>query len=119
MAALADQLGVSIRVVGNGDTITAQTPMAGTKMEAGGLLVIYAGDAVEENSVSVPDVTGMSAAAANQMLINAGLNVRITGTKNHLTGSGAKVIHQSHTAGEKVAPGTVITLVFTTEGETE
>ena len=119
VAALADQLGVSVRVIGNGDTITAQTPMAGTKMEAGGVLVIYAGDAVEENSVSVPDVTGMSAAAANQMLINAGLNVRITGTKNHLTGSGAKVVHQSHTAGEKVAPGTVITLVFTTEGETE
>ena len=119
VAALADQLGVSIRVVGKGEKITAQMPEAGTKMEAGGVLVIYAGDAVEENSVTVPDLTGKSAAAANQLLINAGLNVRITGTKHHLTGVGAKVISQSHAPGEKVAPGTVITLVFTTEGETE
>ena len=83
------------------------------------LLVIYAGDAVQQNSVSVPDLTGKSAAAANKLLIDAGLNVRITGTKHHLTGSGAKVIGQSHAPGEMVAPGTVITLVFTTEGETE
>jgi transcriptional accessory protein Tex/SPT6 len=112
-------LGVSVRVVGKGDKITAQMPAAGTKMEAGGILVIYAGDAVEEDSVTVPDLTGKSAAAANQLLIDAGLNVRITGTKHHLTGAGAKVISQSHAPGEKVAPGTVITLVFTTEGETE
>jgi stage V sporulation protein D (sporulation-specific penicillin-binding protein) len=108
-----------VRVIGSGTTITSQTPAAGTKMEAGGVLVIYAGDAVEQNSVTVPDLTGKSAAVANQLLINAGLNVRITGTKQHLTGSGAKVISQSHKAGEQVAPGTVITLVFTTEGETE
>jgi stage V sporulation protein D (sporulation-specific penicillin-binding protein) len=119
VAALADQLGVSIRVVGKGDKITAQMPEAGTKMEAGGVLVIYAGDAVQEDSVTVPNLAGKSAAAANQLLINAGLNVRITGTKHHLTGVGAKVISQSHAPGEKVAPGTVITLVFTTEGETE
>lgn len=119
VAALADQLGVSVRVVGSGTTITSQMPEAGTKMEAGGVLVIYAGDAVQQNSVSVPDLTGKSAAAANKLLIDAGLNVRITGTKHHLTGSGAKVIGQSHAPGEMVAPGTVITLVFTTEGETE
>lgn len=119
VVALADQLGVSVRVVGKGDKITAQMPAAGTKIEAGGILVIYAGDAVEEDSVTVPDLTGKSAAAANQLLIDAGLNVRITGTKHHLTGAGAKVISQSHAPGEKVAPGTVITLVFTTEGETE
>lgn len=119
VASLADQLGVSVRVIGKGDKITSQMPAAGTKMEAGGVLVIYAGDAAQEDSVTVPDLSGMSAAAANQLLINAGLNVRITGTKHHLTGVGAKVINQSHAPGTRVAPGTVITLVFTTEGETE
>jgi stage V sporulation protein D (sporulation-specific penicillin-binding protein) len=81
--------------------------------------VVYTGDAVKEDSVVVPNLVGKSAAAANQLLINSGLNIRITGTKNHLTGIGTTVISQSHAPGEKVAPGTVITLVFTTPGETE
>lgn len=116
----AELLGVSIRIVGDGDTVTSQTPAMGTKMEVkGGVLVVYTGDAVKENSVTVPNLVGKSAAAANQLLVNSGLNIRITGTKHHLTGIGTTVISQSHAPGEKVAPGTVITLVFTTPGETE
>ncbi|MBO5898133.1 MAG: PASTA domain-containing protein [Clostridia bacterium] len=52
-------------------------------------------------------------------MINAGLNIRITGTKQHLTGSTAQVVRQSPAAGETVSEGTVITLTFTTAGETE
>lgn len=116
----AELLGVSIRIVGDGDTVTSQMPAMGTKMEVkGGVLVVYTGDAVKENSVTVPNLVGKSAAAANQLLVNSGLNIRITGTKHHLTGIGTTVISQSHAPGEKVAPGTVITLVFTTPGETE
>lgn len=116
----AELLGVSLRVVGNGDVVTSQMPASGAKMEVnGGVLVVYTGDAVEENSVTVPNLVGKSAAAANQLLINSGLNIRITGTKHHLTGIGTTVVSQSHAPGEKVAPGTVITLVFTTPGETE
>ncbi len=118
--AQAELLGVSLRIIGNGDTVTSQMPESGTKMEVnGGVLVVYTGDAVKEDSVTVPNLVGKSAAAANQLLINSGLNIRITGTKHHLTGIGTTVISQSHAPGEKVAPGTVITLVFTTPGETE
>ena len=118
--AQAELLGVSLRIVGNGDKVTSQMPESGAKMEIkGGVLVVYTGDAAIENSVTVPNLVGKSAAAANQLLINSGLNIRITGTKHHLTGIGTTVISQSHAPGEKVAPGTVITLVFTTPGETE
>ncbi len=111
-------LGIELRVVGNGQMVTSQSPAAGTKMEKqNGVIVVYAGDTAQEDSVVVPDLSGKSAAAANQLLINAGLNVRITGTTSHLTGVGAKVISQSHAAGEKVAPGTVITLIFSTPAE--
>jgi stage V sporulation protein D (sporulation-specific penicillin-binding protein) len=118
--ARAEQLGVTLRVVGDGAKVTGQTPEVGTKMEAkGGVIVVYTGDAASEDSVVVPDLKGKSAAAANQLLINSGLNIRITGTTQHLTGVGATVVSQSHAAGEKVAPGTVITLIFSTPQETE
>ncbi|MBR5797368.1 MAG: PASTA domain-containing protein [Clostridia bacterium] len=118
--ARAEQLGVSIRVVGDGNKVTGQMPEVGSKMEAkGGVIVVYTGDAAGEEGVVVPNLLGKSAAAANQLLINSGLNIRITGTKNHLTGAGATVISQSHAAGETVAPGTVITLIFSTPAETE
>jgi beta-lactam-binding protein with PASTA domain len=54
----------------------------------------------------------MSAVAANQVLINAGLNIRILGTKNYLSGTGATVISQSVAAGEVVPKGTVIEVTF-------
>jgi len=118
--ARAEQLGVAIRVVGNGDKVTGQMPEVGSKMEInGGVIVVYTGDATGEEGVVVPNLVGKSAAAANQLLINSGLNIRITGTKHHLTGVGATVISQSHAAGETVAPGTVITLIFSTPAETE
>jgi beta-lactam-binding protein with PASTA domain len=75
------------------------------------------GEQTDAQHVPVPNVIGMSAAAANRVLINAGLNIRITGTKEHLTGSGAQVIVQSIAAGEMVEPGTVVTLTFATAND--
>lgn len=118
--ARATDLGVALKIVGEGAKVVRQSPAAGEKMERdGGGLIVYLGDATEESTVQVPNVMGLSAAAANRVLINAGLNIRITGTKQHLTGSTAQVVRQSHAAGETVSEGTVITLTFTTAGETE
>lgn len=119
-AAQADLLGVKLRIVGNGTKVTGQMPESGAKMERqGGVLVVYTGDATGEGGVTVPNLMGKTAAAANQLLINSGLNIRITGTKNHLSGTQAEVISQSHAPGEVVPPGTVITLIFNVPGATE
>lgn len=119
-AARAEVLGVDIRIIGEGSqvTVTKQSPAAGSKMEReGGVLVVWLGEQSDAQQVQVPNVIGMSAAAANRMLINAGLNIRITGTKAHLTGTGAQVIVQSIAAGEMVEPGTVVTLTFATAND--
>ena len=60
----------------------------------------------------VPDVTGMTAVAANRVLIDAGLNIRIEGPKNYLSGMGPRVISQSVDKGTEVPRGTVVEVNF-------
>ena len=106
--------GLSVEFVGDpAGVVIKQYPEAGTVIEkAGGRIILYTDREAKETSVVVPDVTGMKAVAANQTLINAGLNIRILGTKNYLSGTGATVISQSIPAGTEVARGTVIEVTF-------
>ena len=76
------------------------------------VITLYTGDMPEEESVTVPDLIGRGAFAANQMIVNASLNICIEGTDNYLSGGGAVVVEQSIAPGTKVSPGTVITVTF-------
>ena len=76
------------------------------------VITLYTGNAPEDLSVTVPDLVGKGAYAANQMLLNAKLNICIEGTDNYMSGAGAIVIAQSIPPGTKVSPGTVITVTF-------
>ncbi len=107
-----------LKVVVIGDengVVYKQYPEKGTVMEKnGGTLILYTdrNDPSAEEMVTVPSVVGETALAANQILINAGLNVRITGTKNYLSGTSVKVVSQSIAANERVPRGTVIEVRF-------
>ncbi len=108
---------LEVIVVGDeNDVVYKQYPEKGTVMEkSSGTLILYTGSSASEitvETVRVPDVTGMSAKAANQALINAGLNVRIQGTKNYLTGTGVTVVSQSIAEGTEVPRGTVVEVYF-------
>ena len=108
--------GLRYKVIGTGDYVTSQLPEAGTYIEeVSGTIVLYA-SSKPENTVTVPDLSGMVASTANQALINLNLNVRIEGADSYLSGTGYKVVGQSVAPGEKVAPGTVITLTFKKSG---
>lgn len=108
---------LKVIIVGDeNDVVRKQYPEKGTVMEkSSGVLILYTGTSSSEiqvENVAVPDVTGMSAKAANQLLINSGLNVRITGTKNYLSGTGATVVSQSIEKGTMVPRGTVVEVRF-------
>lgn len=104
-------LGMKCEIVGDGDTVITQMPPAGSAISKNtGKIILYTGSELPKNSVSVPSVVGKTAAAANQILVNAGLNIRIEGAQNYSSGTGAMVISQSIAEGEKVAPGTVVTI---------
>lgn len=98
--------GFKYEIVGNGDTVTAQIPRAGSSISSDtGLLILYTGDAVPSDTVTVPNFVGMNAYNANNAAINAGLNVTFRGSTN---GSSATVINQSIEAGTYVTRGTII-----------
>jgi stage V sporulation protein D (sporulation-specific penicillin-binding protein) len=108
-------LGLSVEFIGDEESnvVQAQYPLPETVIEkSSGRVVFYVGRDYEEATVTVPDVTGMSAAAANQTLIQSGLNIRILGTKNYLSGTGAIAISQSVAAGSQVPRGSVIEVTF-------
>ena len=111
--AQAEAFEYQVIVKGNGGYVTSQTPRGSSVIDrTNKIITLYTGNEVEELSVTVPDLIGKGAYAANQMLANAKLNVRIEGTDNYLSGSGAVVIEQSIPAGTKVSPGTVVTVTF-------
>ena len=108
--------GLKYKVIGSGEYVTSQLPAAGTYVEkVSGTIVLYAGSTPEQ-SVTVPDLSGMVATTANQALVNLNLNIRIEGADSYLSGTGYKVIAQSVAPGEKVAAGTVITVTFAKSG---
>ena len=106
--------GLKVEIVGDPNGIVyKQYPEKGTVVEKeSGRVVLYTERGAEPETVRVPDVTGMTAVAANQALINAGLNIRIKGTQNYLSGTGASVVSQSVEAGAEVPLGTVIEVTF-------
>ncbi|MFA5561089.1 MAG: penicillin-binding transpeptidase domain-containing protein [Eubacteriales bacterium] len=111
--------GLSYEVIGNGDIVTAQTPGAGAILDKTvGRVILYTDHAPAEY-VSVPNLLGKKAAAANQLLINCGLNIQITGALNYTLGEGACVFAQSIEAGAVVKRGTVITLTLLHTDEPE
>ena len=109
-----EKLGYSYEIIGGeSGVISAQMPASGTLVEKGSAkIVLYVGGAKPETDVIVPDLTGRTAAAANQTLINLGLNVKIEGTTHYLSGINTVVYSQSVPAGTAVAKGTVVTLDF-------
>ncbi len=111
-----EERGFTVEFVGDPEgVVIGQYPEAGTALEKSGARIILYTDreALETpQTVIVPDVTDMTALAANGTLINAGLNIRILGTKNYTSGTELRVISQSIQAGAEVARGTVVEVTF-------
>lgn len=100
-------------IKGNGSKVTAQMPESGQAIPQGGRVILYTGGAKAENSIVVPNVTGLTASEANSMIAAQNLNIKLVG--NSLTDSGVKSFAQSPAAGTKVPPGTVVTVQFRNE----
>ncbi len=109
----AELRGFQVEVVGSGSIVRAQSPAPEALVESqNARIVLYTETDVEKTTVKVPDLMGKSAVSANEMLANRGLNIRILGTNNYMSGSGAVAVAQSHAPGSEVERGTVISVTF-------
>ena len=102
-------IGFSVRTVGNGATVTDQTPVGGAIVPSNATIVLYLGAEKPDTPCTVPNVVGKSAAAANEAITNAGLIMKVTGATSSSSGN-VYAISQDTSPGTQVKAGTVITV---------
>ncbi|MBR2721432.1 MAG: PASTA domain-containing protein [Clostridia bacterium] len=106
--------GFKVRIVGDPEGVVyKQYPAPETVVEKeSATIILYTDRASEPEMITVPNLIGKSALAANQELTNQGLNIRIKGAPSYLSGTQATVVSQSVAAGTQVPKGTVIEVTF-------
>jgi len=102
-----EEKGLEYTVVGDGKKIVSQTPSGSSTIPAGGKVVLYTDGNEEKRKVTVPNFTGYTVSQANQLSLDAGLNMYINGNTTNST-----AYSQSIEAGKSVEVGTVITVSF-------
>ena len=99
----------TLRVVGSGEKVIAQTPAAGQQMRTGGVIVVYTEEGAPKETAVVPNLCNMSVSEANRTAVNADFNIRISGNAN----SGEVLSYkQSLQEGSEAEKGSVITVYF-------
>ncbi len=98
---------VQINITGDENTtlVSDQTPKSGIKLEAGSTIYLYTAENEVRVSTAVPNVKGMSAAAAGVALKAANLNIKVEGTNG-------VVISQEPSSETQQEVGTVIHVVI-------
>ena len=100
-------------VYGYGDTIVAQSPEPGVSIPSGGTVVLFTDEDSQKETVTVPNLIGVSYSEANDIATSCGLQIKVTGVS--VSNSAAVSSAQSINEGEKVKPGTVVTVNFITK----
>lgn len=112
------QAGISCKFVGEGAYITSQMPLNGAQiLKKGACVTLVLGEA-KGDLLAVPQVVGMTAAKANEILINAGFNIKVIGARDYLK-SNKTVMAQDAVAGALLPRGSVISLHFAYDESTE
>ncbi len=110
--------GFSCRTIGDGTTVTDQTPLGGAIVPNNAEIILYLGAEKSTALCIVPNVVGDSAAAANRKLTDAGLIMSVSGATGGSSAS-VRAISQSETPGAEVAAGTVVRVQFSDSSVTD
>ena len=100
---------LSYKIVGDGDTITDQTPAGGAIIPGKSTVLLYASAAKPTGKCVVPHLLGKTPSEANTAATAAGLLIRFSGTTGSESSS-IRVLSQSIDEGTEVDAGTVITV---------
>ncbi len=105
--------GFEVRIVGDetsGEKVSTQIPGAGMSIPKGSTVVLYLGNELELETGIVPDVLGMTVEQANEAIVNAGFNIKISGGAAENANAVATV--QSIGGGTEAYKGNVIEVMF-------
>ena len=108
-------LGLKAVVVGNGDEVVAQVPERGSAVRRNGKIILYTEDDYEEETVTVPNLSGMTLSQVNETLSAYDLNLKVSGGAAQREGALATV--QNYGEGAIVTKGTVIEVVFVVKSD--
>ncbi len=99
------------RVVGDGDKVISQYPIKEQNIPYGGVVILYTQADAVDNTSTVPNLTGLSISEANKRAVNAGYNIKVSGSA---LDSQVVSYRQSVEEGTKAELGTTITVYFKT-----
>ena len=100
---------LSYKIVGDGSTITDQTPAGGAIIPGKSSVILYANEKKPTDKCVVPHLIGKTPSEANTSATAAGLLIRFSGTTGSESSS-IRVLSQSIDEGTEVDAGTVITV---------
>ena len=100
-----------VKIIGDGDRVTSQIPKGGNAVSGGSQVILYLGTPAPEETVTVPDFSGMNRAEAAEAAAELGLNILVTG--NQGLSPRVTVTGQNIAPGQTVDKGCTITLEFT------
>ena len=98
---------IKYNVIGNGSVVLAQTPDKGSEITAEYSVVTLYTVKQNEEYLIVPNVVGLAPEKANEILIEAGFNIKISGIVDRHSGN-IIVCYQSLPEGERARKGSVI-----------
>ena len=104
------ELHLTMKIVGTGETVTGQIPAAGQMVPGCSQVLVYLGGQAEQETVTVPDFTGMNRQQASDAAGKLGLYILVKGNPEiSLT---VTVTAQDIPKDTQVPVGTTITLEF-------
>ena len=109
--AVLESAGFTCRTVGNGDTVTDQTPAGGAIVPNNASIILYLGTEKSTAPSVVPNVVGKTAAQANKALSDAGLIMKVAGATTASSGN-VFAITQDKEPGTELKAGSVVTVQF-------
>jgi len=96
--------------VGEQETITGQIPAAGEQIPGGSQMLVYLGEDMPEEKITVPNFCGMHRQQASDAAGSLGLYILVAG--NQEISTNVTVMAQSISAGTQVSVGTTVRLDF-------
>ena len=107
--AKASAQGLTLKLIGAGETVVSQVPAAGQSIPEKGVIIAYTEKNAKSEKLQVPDFTGMTAGEVNETAARYGLNATLSGPYKS---AGALAYKQSIAKDIEVQAGSGITVYF-------